>query len=128
MDQLFTPATLLVSTIFGMMASYFAYSRKWNPYLWFFIGFVFGIIGLFALFLAPKKRRSRRRKQVAQPALQGPSDKLWFYLDPTHQQVGPISYNAITKALHQGQISKTTYVWHENLSEWKKLNELYKNS
>lgn len=131
MEQLFSPATFLMSTLFGLMASYFAVRRKRNPYLWFSVGFIFGIFGLCAFFIAPQKKRGRRKGQLPKrearpaPILQGPSDKFWFYLDTNHAQVGPISYSAILKALNLGQISKNTYVWHENLDEWKKAEDLY---
>lgn len=131
MDQVISPATLIMAVVFGMTASYLASRKKWNPYLWFFLGFIFGIVGLFAVFMVPPKKKVRRRApapkrtETPTPVLQGPSDKFWFYLDASHAQVGPISYNAIVKALHQGQISKTTYVWHENLTDWKKASDLY---
>jgi vacuolar-type H+-ATPase subunit I/STV1 len=126
MDPLLTPSTVFASILFGMVSSYIAYSRKKNPFLWFFIGLVFGIFGFFALFLASPKKNLKKTLPPPRPILQGPKDKFWFYLDTTHQKVGPISYNAIGKALEQGQISKTTYVWHEDLTDWKQLEELYK--
>ena len=130
MEQLLTPASIIMGSLFGIIAGYLAFQRKRNHYLWFLLGFVFGIIAIFALIFAPKKKKARRRvqtmrrKEPSAPVLQGPIDKFWFYLDPTHKQVGPVSHSAIAKAFHLGQISKTTYVWHENLSEWKKLEEL----
>lgn len=130
MEQLLTPASIIMGSLFGMIAGYLAFQRKRNPYLWFFFGFVFGIIAIFALIFSPKKKKARRRgpaikrKEPPLSVLEGPIDKFWFYLDPTHKQIGPVSHSAIAKALHLGQISKSTYVWHENLSEWKKLEEL----
>lgn len=127
MDQLLSPSTLFISVIFGMISCYMAHSRNKNPFLWFFIGFIFGIFGFFALFLAPKKKVLKNIPPPQPiPVLQGPVDKFWFYLDPDRQQIGPVSYNAITKAFEMGQISKTTYVWHQDLTEWKQLGELYR--
>lgn len=130
MDPRLTPTSIIIGIIFGMIAGYLAFQRKRNPYLWFFLGFTFGIFGIFALIFSPKKKRGRKRGQTTKrkepPELLvgGPVDKFWFYLDPSHKQVGPVSHSTIAKAFHQGQISKTTYVWHENLNEWKKLEEL----
>ncbi len=126
MDQALSPATLLVSIIFGMLSSYMAHSRKKNAYLWFFIGFIFGIFGFFALFLSPKQKIIKKIPTPPVPVLEGPVDKFWFYLNHSREQIGPVSYNAISKAIESGQLSKTTYVWHENLTEWKKLEELYR--
>ena len=134
MHNLMTPAHFICAIIFGLLTAYLSYKRKKDPYLWFLIGFFLGIVGLFAILYLPSRRKSRRAKKggiaVKQPqerplpSLPGPLDKFWYYLDPTHNQVGPMSHNAITKALHQGQISKTTYVWNEEMIEWKKLKDL----
>lgn len=78
----------------------------------------------FLMFQKKNKKQTVPTRQKPVLILNGPSDKLWFYLDPTHQQVGPVSYNAIANAFMQGTISQATYVWHENLTEWKKLEEL----
>ncbi|HSX13517.1 MAG TPA: DUF4339 domain-containing protein [Chlamydiales bacterium] len=124
MKELINPTFFILSSIYGMISGYLAYRRQKNPYLWFLIGFCFGLIGI-AFFLIPQKKRNARIKQEPIMVLHGPTDKLWFYLDPTHQQVGPMSYNGILKAFSEKTISKETYVWHENLTEWKKLSELY---
>ena len=134
MLNLMTPASFISAIIFGLLTAYFSYKRKKNPYLWFLIGFFLGIVGLFAILYSPSRGKTRRAKRGKSPtkqpqerllpSLPGPLDKFWYYLDPAHNQVGPMSHSAITKALHQGQISKATYVWNEEMSEWKKLEDL----
>lgn len=122
-----SPATLIAAFAFGAVGAYLAQKRKKNPYVWFCIGFFFGLIGLFAIFFLPlKQKRGRKRTAIVKPipTIEGPSDKFWYYLDPTHNQIGPVSYQAITKFLHTGEISRTTYVWHEEMSDWKKLDDL----
>ena len=125
-----TPATILAAVLFGALSAYLAHRRKKNPYKWFLIGFFFGIFGLFAvLFMSPKKKALPLKMVVPPmvPMIQGPSDKLWYYLDPTHQQHGPMSHNGLTSALREGKISLSTYVWNEEWTEWKVLQELVKN-
>jgi hypothetical protein len=131
MHQLITPAAIISAILFGLIATYFAIRRKRNPYLWFVIGFFFGMIGLFAIFLSPSKKKTASQKNEPSdkevnplPIFPGPLDKFWYYLDPSHQQIGPMSHSAIEKALHQGLISQTTYVWNEDMSDWKKIEEL----
>ena len=128
MENLITPSGIIFATLFGLASAFFAHKRKKNPYTWLLIGFFFGIFGLFAIFFLPSKKRRRRKAPIQRektvPSLLGPIDKFWYYLDPTHQKIGPISHSALTKALREGQISQTTYVWHENLTDWKKVEEL----
>lgn len=121
MDHI-SPIQIISAVIFGMIAAYLAHRNKKNPYIWFFVGFFFGLIGLFFLFFLPKIKKQQQHPDPG-PLFRGPSDKLWFYLDPTHEQVGPVSFKAITEALIKGTISKSTYVWHEDLSEWKRVKE-----
>jgi hypothetical protein len=120
MKELMNPSFLLLSSLYGMISGYLAYKRNKNPYLWFFIGFCFGLIGI-AFFFLPKKKAIVKRKPAL--ILKGPSDKLWFYLDSSHKQIGPISYSAIAKAFSQQLISLDTFVWHETLTDWKKLGD-----
>ena len=112
----------IFALIFGASAAYLARKNQKNPYTWFFIGFFFGLIGLFFLFFLPKIRKPLKKPDPG-PLFRGPSDKLWFYLDPNHKQVGPVSSKAIGDAITKGNLSTNSYVWHEELSEWKQVKE-----
>ncbi len=108
----------------GSLAAYVAIKKKYNPYLWFFIGFFFGIWGIFPIFFLNFKRKA---KPISRPPLlfpRGPIDKFWYYLDASHNQVGPLSHQAISKALGEGIISDNTYVWNEEMTDWKLLKDL----
>lgn len=121
-----TLETILVSLICGGISAYFAKRKARSPYRWFFVGFLFGIFGTFAAYFAPFKRRKviiLPKEEVPLPSIQGPSDKHWYYLDSTQTQQGPMSLNALTKAFREGKISLTTFVWNEELTEWKALKE-----
>ena len=125
--QVDVPTAILVSSIAGLISGYLAYRRGKNPILWFLIGLVFGIFGVFAFLFAtnPRKKGAPAPKSVSpEPYLHGPANKFWYYLDPTNTQIGPMSYNGMTQAWKKGTVSPTAYVWHEELAEWKPLQEL----
>jgi hypothetical protein len=119
--------TLLVSCIAGLISGYLAYKRGKNPTFWFFIGTLFGLFGVFAFFFLSKpKKQPAPLPEVRQPEpyLLGPADKFWYYLDASHSQVGPLSYNGLKSGWKQGTIPLSAFVWHEDLTEWTPLQEL----
>jgi hypothetical protein len=125
-----TPLTVLAALLTGALGAYLAHRRGRNPYIWFCIGSFFGILGAFAIFFAPSRKKVLARLQpetapeLWTPKIQGPSDKFWYYLNPEHRQIGPMSLDGLTNAWRQGKISLTTYVWNEELPDWKPLQEL----
>lgn len=122
-----TPLTVAIALIMGTLSATIAHRRGRNGYLWFFVGFLFGLIGMLAVFfMAPKKAVVKPILSAPAPQVTGPSDKFWYYLDPAHAQQGPMSFEALTKAFGQGKISPSTFVWHEDLSDWKPLQEFLK--
>ena len=121
-----TPLMFVSATVMGSISAFLAYKRKRNPYLWFALGFFFGIFGIFAIFFfGPKKKPAPLDLSPLEPPLSisGPTDKFWYYLDPAHEQQGPMSHDALTKAFKEGVIGPATYVWHEEMPEWKPLKE-----
>ncbi|HSX25648.1 MAG TPA: DUF4339 domain-containing protein [Chlamydiales bacterium] len=119
-------AALFGGIIIGALSAYLAYRRGKNPYLWFGLGFLFGIFGLLFLFFTPKKKEVPVQEEAPLPTIQGPSNKFWYYLDPAQQQQGPMSLDALTAAWREGKIELSTYVWHEDLTDWKPLQEIIK--
>jgi hypothetical protein len=119
---------LLASSAAGLISAYMAHRRGRNPVVWFFVGFAFGIAGIFAFFFAPstlsKKQAAASPKPMPQPYLHGPIGKFWYYLDSSREQQGPMSYDAISRIWRDGKISPDTWVWHEELPDWKPLHEL----
>ncbi len=121
-------AALISAFLIGILSAYIAYRRGRNPYIWFFVGFVFGIFGIMAIFFAPSgKKKAASTVPIAiqpEPTIQGPKDKFWYYLDPSNQQQGPMSHDALTSAWKQGIVTPATYVWNEELTEWKLLKDM----
>jgi len=123
----FNPFVIIVSLAIGAISAYLGHKRGGNPYLWFAIGFFFGIFGIFAVIFAnSRKKAAREPKKEPVFTIDGPIDKFWYYLDPTHKQQGPMSHNALTAAWKSGEIDSSTYVWHEEMPEWKPLKETLK--
>ena len=126
-----TPLTILAALATGVLGAYLAHKRGRNPYIWFCIGAFFGILGAFVIFFMPSRKKALPKttklevpENLPMPAINGPADKFWYYLNPEHKQIGPMSLDGLTNAWRQGKISLTTYVWNEELPEWKLLQDL----
>jgi len=116
-------SALLASCLIGILSAYIAHRQGRNPYAWFFIGIFFGLLGVLAIFIAPKKPKKITLTPQPHPVIIGPLDKLWYYLDPTHEKIGPMSFQALNTQWKQGKITPATYVWHEELPDWKLLQD-----
>lgn len=107
-----SPLTVVVSLAFGMLAAFYAKRAGKNPYLWFFLGLLLGVIGVFFLFFMPQKKKTEK---IAPPV-----DKLfWYYLDGENNQRGPFKFNVLREAWEKGALSSNTYVWNETLDKWE---------
>lgn len=123
----FNPLMLVSAAAFGSISSYLAYKRGRNPFTWFAIGFLFGIFGIFVIFFAAaKKAPAPPQKREPVFAIQGPADKFWYYLDPQNNSQGPMSLEGLKAAWKEGKVGLSTYVWHEEMSDWKPLKETLK--
>ena len=124
MDMHVSPLMIISALVMGSISAYLAHKNKKNPYKWFSIGFLFGIFGIFAIFFASARKKTARRAS-SKPILniQGPTDKFWYYIDPSKQQQGPMSKDALTLAWKEGKVGLSTYVWHEEMTEWTPLKK-----
>lgn len=121
------PVLIIASVVIGAVSAYLGHKRGRNPYLWFAIGFFFGIFGIFTIiFATSRKQPEPEEKREPVFTIQGPINKFWYYLDASHKQQGPMSHNALTAAWRSGEIDSSTYVWHEEMPEWKPLKETLK--
>lgn len=124
MIQEISPMFLAVCGCMGLLSAYIAARRGKDPYFWFFIGAIFGLLGTLTLFfLSPAKKKPKKPALIIESFIEGPAQKFWYYLDPSHQKIGPMSLAALTKAWKNGTISQTTFIWHEELSDWKPLEQ-----
>lgn len=114
--------TLLFWILCGTACAYYAKKREKNPYLWFFIGIFAGIFGLLILFFMPQKKQVVIVKEAPPAAPTAPS-KFWYYLDAQNTTLGPISELKLQAEFKEGRISSSTYVWNEDMENWKRLEE-----
>lgn len=112
-----TPFTLIAWLIFGAIAAIYAKRRGKNPFLWFGLGAMLGVLGIFLLFFMPKK------KKLQQTALVHPlpaNEKLfWYYLDEENRQRGPFAFDVLKQARKEGRLSSQTFVWNQTLDKWE---------
>jgi hypothetical protein len=117
--------------ILGVLTSFYARERGRQPWSWFFVGLFLGLLGLLLLFILPKKISDKRGTTPLKSKLepievrQQPSyvNKLWYYLDQQNKQYGPMSFEALNNAWKEGIITSHTYVWNEELDNWKTLDQ-----
>lgn len=115
---------IVVSFFCGLFSAYLAQKQQKNRYIWFIVGFGLGLLGVMAMFFFTQQKKQPSNKPVEpEMSIQGPNDKLWYYLDKNHERKGPMSLNLLTTELRQGKISLSTYVWNEELPSWKLLDE-----
>ncbi len=130
---------LVICGIIGAVCYHYSKQRGRNPYAWLAIGILFGVFGLIALFVLPPlngkaviKKKGNQEPQAplseVKPKLEtvDPThlSKLWYYLDNSNQQFGPMSLDALSKAWHEGTVNQTTYVWNDLMENWKRLEEV----
>lgn len=130
-----TAWTLFFWLLLGGLCAHYAQKRGRHPFTWFFIGLFLGALGFILLFILPNK------KAVPKPVIENPvvlteispspisvptsqMEKFWYYLDQKNQQYGPMSFNALRTALEDGKITINTYVWNEEMENWKPWGEV----
>jgi len=129
------------SLLLGATAVYYAKKRGKNPYLWFMLGFFFGLTGLLFLLFFPRLKKSLRKKKTDHPAFTQPQTQIqpspslflspyplntiWYYLDSEMKQQGPVSLKKLEEMKRGGLVHSKTYVWNESLSQWKKWDEIF---
>ena len=123
---------LFISQIlFGALAAVVAQSRGRSPWIWFIVGMMFTWIGLLVLLILPSF--SSKNKTVAESlvVLEGSKPKnewentsSWFYIDQSKVVLGPVTAKELKDLWKESKIASETWVWHEKIIEWKKLNQV----
>ena len=120
--------TIIVGFILGALASVMADNRGRDGRIWFFLGFFFGLLSLIALFLLPnladsESEETEVEESLPEPQIESAETKEWFYLEEGTAQVGPVTFEELSRLYEDKKISSTTYVWSEGMEEWKTVEE-----
>lgn len=142
-----TNSELFLSFIFLLflagLTSYYAKRKGRNPTTWFVLGLFFGFFALLVLFfLAPVVKKEGEDDGYPTMSISNPDpsllsspdlsptfttpdeDKLWYYLDMNHEQMGPVSVIALRELWNRGQLELNSYVWSNGMEKWEKVDSL----
>jgi hypothetical protein len=128
--------------IIAVSTSYYARHKGRDPVGWFILGALLGIFApLILLFLPTIKSEetglptltdstsdsfhsSQQPLPIEKEAVIQEEDKLWYYLDQDHQQIGPVSVFALRELWNRGKLNLNQYVWCEGMEKWEKVDNL----
>ena len=109
----------------GFLCSYYARKKGRHPVTWFILGFCLSLFGLILLYLVPPLNRTQPEpKRSVIPKRSDAWMKMWYYMDPSHQQQGPIEFPDLAKNWKSCSLSENSLVWGEGMQEWKRLSEM----
>jgi hypothetical protein len=127
---------LIIATVIGVITAIVASYRGRNVIAWFFLGFLFGVMGLLLLFFLPdhSKKDDEEKKITVDVKIWPAIDTIdeyeetdeyeWFYLDSQHSQHGGIDTDGLRAVWQEGAIDETTYIWHDGMEQWKPICEV----
>lgn len=140
--------SFILLLLIASFTSYYANLKGRNPILWFIIGILLGIFAPLILLFFPNIKNERNdsggmptmtisnpdpsnqqhlpetpltEMEVKQQELE---DKLWYYLDQNHEQIGPVSLIALRELWNRGQLDLNSYVWADGMEQWQKVDLL----
>lgn len=125
--------SFIIFLLLGSLTAYLAQQRGRDPYLWFAVGGLFGLLGLLVLFLLPQidKNAETETKQtvpdkdiILVEPLPDPLNAQWYYLDEKNQQQGPIGIRALKQKWLEEGIDMETLVWCEGMEYWKRISQI----
>jgi GYF domain 2 len=134
--------SFIVLFIIAGFTAYYAQRKGRSPLLWFIIGILLGVIAPFILLFLPIVKKEHDSgvptiRSQPDPLLQmeqpppapielkrQEENKLWFYLDQNHQQIGPVSVVALRELWNRGMLELNNYVWTEGMKQWEKVDNL----
>lgn len=138
--------SFILLLVIASLTSYYASNKGRHPAKWFVIGLLLGIFApLILLFLLALKKEQKGNgyptMSVSPPdhtlahlpgatlspeelKIKEEENKLWFYLNQRHEQVGPVSLVALRELWNRGKLELNQYVWTEGMEQWKKVDEL----
>jgi len=138
--------SFILLLIIASFTAYYANRKGRNPLLWFIIGVLLGIFAPLILMFFPAVKNEGSKNGIPTMTVSRPDsslehlsqpppseddlkrqeeeNKLWYYLDESHQQVGPVSIIALRELWNRGQLELNSYVWSEGMAQWEKVDNL----
>jgi hypothetical protein len=137
--------SFILLLLIASLTAYYANRKGRNPLLWFIIGILFGIFApLILYFFPPVNQRSNNGLPTMTVSPPDPSlqhlpeappteaelrdreedNRLWYYLDENHEQIGPVSMIALRELWNRGQLELNSYVWSLGMDKWEKVDRL----
>lgn len=118
--------------LIGTANAYYANQRGRDPFAWFVIGMLLGLIGLLILFLLPPLEPTDDLHEMDELLPESSQDyvkdhyqtKEWFYLDKERKQQGPISFTLLKRVWEQGELQDESLIWSEGMDAWHPVKEL----
>jgi hypothetical protein len=129
----------IVSIIFAFICAYYSEKKGRNAIAWFILGFLFTFYALIVLFFLSPIKKEEPPTMIAlppDPALKDmePSlssfekskeeNRLWYYLDANHAQIGPVSLIGLQDLWDRGLLEINNFVWSEGMEKWEKIEDL----
>lgn len=124
---------ILSSFFFGYACSRIAIRKRRHPTHWFIMGVLFGFLALILIALLPppplkffhRKQEIIIKKIPSLVAIEPKHmHKIWYYLNQEQVQFGPMSLDALSRDWREGKVKSTSFVWNEELDDWKALQEV----
>lgn len=123
--------SLMLGVVAGLIGAYYARERGRRPEVWFFVGLLFGLLGLLVLFLLPRfDEEGGQQEQLAgveqTPVSEVPDPRFqdWFFLDDRRCQQGPVPFRQLIGAWRDRVIHQESYVWTEGMPTWEPIRQL----
>lgn len=139
--------SFILLLIIATFTAYYARRKGRNPLIWFVVGVLLGIFAPLILLFFPSVKRGSESVDNGTPSMkvsqpdsshrppQAPSEepelkrreeeeKLWYYLDQNHQQIGPVSIVALRELWNRGKLELNSYVWSEGMEQWERVENL----
>lgn len=138
--------SFILLLIIASLTSYYANNKGRNPFNWFVIGVLLGIFAPIILLFLPALKKEQKGNGYPTMSVSPPDpslahlpdsalspeqlkvreeeNKLWFYLDQRHEQVGPVSVVALRELWNRGKLELNQYVWSEGMEQWQKVEDL----
>jgi hypothetical protein len=129
---------LVLLFLIGIASAALAQRKGRDPYIWFAIGTILGLLGFILLLALPEKNSGQPAeklpKQVPSVTIEALPDtvhphheflvKDWYYADAKGKQQGPVSFDALRALWAKKEIGDFTFIWSEGMQEWKKIQDL----